>query len=207
MKGCKTVEEKRRALFKQIAEVKYLPYEWEHAESLYYRIHIEGKKKLREIVLKHGLKDGELLVVGHALTYCFMWGDGWNVVDKKPKKFRIMKNAEFAEFPQYWQLKNGHEIDFANWSRTDEEKKITHLQPDQGDVGIEIYSNRQEEDGDDETGGESKEKLDSYFETSDKKGVDPDKMDSIGEKEIVMQEKKPNDPQRKYSDDPKINKA
>ena len=43
MKGHKTVEDKRKALFKNIAEIKYLPYEWENPESNYLRVHLKCK--------------------------------------------------------------------------------------------------------------------------------------------------------------------
>jgi hypothetical protein len=56
------------------------------------------------------LKDHELLVVGHAFTFAGLCADGWNGWTKRPKKFRIMKNAEFCEWPVYWPPQDDHEI-------------------------------------------------------------------------------------------------
>jgi hypothetical protein len=110
MKGHVSIEEKRKALYDSIGEIKYLPYEWETIQSNYERIHITAKRKLRELCIKHNLKDHELLVVGHGITFCFFWGDGWNGWTKKPKKFRVMKNAEFLEYPLYWAPEDAPQI-------------------------------------------------------------------------------------------------
>lgn len=140
MKGCNSLKDKKAALFASFAEIQYLPYEWESGESNYHRIHITAKQKLREIVLKHNLKDNELLVVGHALTYCYMWGDGFNDVNLKPKKYKVMKNAEFLEYPLYWPLSKAYELDFIEDKK--EEKQELVIDYDEK-LSIGIYSNRE----------------------------------------------------------------
>ena len=102
MKGHTSIHSKRKALYDNMSEIKYTPYEWEAMKSNHQRIMVLASGKLRDICVKHQLKDNELLVVGHAITWACMWGDGWNQWTMRPKKYKSMKNAEFLEYPLRW---------------------------------------------------------------------------------------------------------
>ena len=112
MEGCVSVHDKRTALLNELSKVKYLPYDYETGESNYLRIKVAAMEKLRQAIKKHQLKDNEVLIVGHAITFAYFWGDGFNNVDYKAKTFKIMKNAEFLEYPLYWPQSREYELEY-----------------------------------------------------------------------------------------------
>jgi len=106
-----------------------------------------------------------------------MWGDGWNTVDFKPKKYKIMKNAEICEFPLYWEKQKKWEIEY-NYENNRKKSSMDDGLHDNESIGI--YDNRED--------SKENESLKSFFENSDKKEYDLTKFEEqiLGEEENTL---------------------